>query len=82
LERKERKISSSIPSIKQDKEEGGDIVAKNVGRPSHPLLERHITDYKAQEHPSMKWCLFHQVLLNVTIPTNNYGSRSIFELVL
>jgi len=52
LERKERKISFSIPSIKPAKEEGGDIVAKNVGRPSHPLLERHIIDYRNQKPPS------------------------------
>ena len=48
-------ISSSIPSTKQDKEEGGDIVAKTVERPSHPPMEQRIIDYKAQEHPLMKW---------------------------
>jgi len=55
LERKERKISFFIPSIKPAKEEGGDIVAKNVGRRSLPPMEQHITDYKVQEHPLMKW---------------------------
>jgi len=32
--------SSSIPSTKQAKEEGEDIDAKNVERPSHPPMER------------------------------------------
>jgi hypothetical protein len=45
-------ISSSIPSIKQAKEEGGDIVAKTVERHSHPPMERHIIDYRNQKPPS------------------------------
>ena len=48
-------ISFAIPSTKHVREEEGDIVAKTVGRPSHQPLEQRITDYKAQEHPSMKW---------------------------
>jgi hypothetical protein len=42
----------SIPSTKQAREEGGDIVAKTVERPSHLSMEQSIIDYKAQEHPS------------------------------
>ena len=52
LERKEKEISSSIPSTKPAKEEGGDIVAKNVERHSHPHMERHIIDYSNQKPPS------------------------------
>ena len=43
-------ISSSIPSTKHVREEGGDIAVKSVERHSHPLMGQHITDYKAQEH--------------------------------
>jgi hypothetical protein len=38
--KKGEEISSSIPTTKQAKEEGGDIVAKNVGRPSLSPLEQ------------------------------------------
>jgi hypothetical protein len=55
LERKEKEISFAIPSTKQAKEEGGDIAVKNVERRSLPHMEQRITDYKAQEYPSMKW---------------------------
>jgi hypothetical protein len=52
LERKERKISFSIPSTKPANEEGGDIVAKNVGRHSHTPTEQRIIGYRNQKPPS------------------------------
>ena len=47
--------SFAIPSTKHVREEGGDIAVKNAERHSHPHMEQHITDYKVQEYPSMKW---------------------------
>ena len=52
LERKEKEISFSIPSTKPAKEEGGDIVVKNVGRHSHPPMEQRIIGYRNQKPPS------------------------------